>query len=127
VPFDPANPQAALKGTNINLTGVDPSLYAGGFHNFRSDGGQDIAQKCAVDSDGVVLEWNDPYAYVTDSLGRTLLDVTGDITSPTSRLIYTFTVPANTLIKLDAGEVNVPPPTPFAVRSFCFRRNGIVF
>ncbi len=116
VPFDPANPQAALKGTNINLTGVDPSLYAGGFHNFRSDGGQDIAQKCAVSYDGVVLEWNDPYAYVTDSLGRTLLDVTGDITSPTSRLIYTFTVPANTLIKLDAGEVNVPPPTPFAVQ-----------
>lgn len=79
-------------------------------------GGQDIAQKCAINYDGVVLEWNDPYAYVTDSLGRTLLDVTGDITSPTSRLVYHFTVPANTLIKLDAGEANLPPPLPFAVQ-----------
>ena len=35
---------AATAGTNLNFTGVDPSLYAGGFHNFRTDGGQDIAQ-----------------------------------------------------------------------------------
>ncbi|MBV8277722.1 MAG: S8 family serine peptidase [Verrucomicrobia bacterium] len=116
VPLDPANPQAALKGTNINLTGVDPSLYAGGFHNFRTDGGQDIAQKCEVSTDAIVLQWNDPYAFVTDSLGRTVLDVTGDITNPTSRLVYSFTVPANTLVRIDAGETNVPPPIPFAVQ-----------
>ena len=109
VPFDPANPQAALQGTNINLAGVDPSLYAGGFHNFRTDGGQDIAQQCvfgigngALD-DSMVLQWNDPSAYVTDSLGKELVDTTGDIASPTTTLVYAFTVPANTLVKLDAG------------------------
>ena len=104
VPFDPANPEAALKGTNINLTGVDPSLYAGGFHNFRTDGGQDIAQKCAVSEDGLVLQWNDPYAYPTDSIGRLLLNETGNITNPSSRFVYPLTVSADTLIRIDAGQ-----------------------
>ena len=34
---------SALKGTNIDLTGVDPSIYAGGFHNFNPNG-LDVAQ-----------------------------------------------------------------------------------
>ena len=111
VPFDPSNPQAALKGTNIDLTGVDPTLYAGGFHNFpRTDGGQDIAQQWdfgAPIGDAIVLQWNDPYAYVTDSLGKTLVDTTGVITTPSSSLVYNFSIPANTLVRLDAGEATV--------------------
>jgi hypothetical protein len=54
----------ALIGTNIDLTGVDPSLYAGGFHNFNPNPGQqDVAQLFNESSDpqASVFQWNDPY------------------------------------------------------------------
>jgi hypothetical protein len=64
VPFDPANPDAALAGTNLDLTGVDPALYAGGFHNFNPvPGQQDIAQSLQALFGDVFAEfqWDDPY------------------------------------------------------------------
>ena len=56
---------AATAGTNINLASVPAALYQGGFHNFRTDGGQDIAQTVNVLA-GTALpvtnfQWNDPY------------------------------------------------------------------
>jgi hypothetical protein len=53
---------SALVGTNINLAGVDPVLYAGGFHNFKTSG-QDVAQTINSGSDALafVFQWNDPY------------------------------------------------------------------
>ncbi|APV50805.1 hypothetical protein BWI17_14580 [Betaproteobacteria bacterium GR16-43] len=56
-------------GSNINLTGVNPALFAGGFHNFRTDGGQDIAQTIRrtggatsnTNNARVVLQWDDPF------------------------------------------------------------------
>ena len=52
---------SALAGTNIDLTGVDPALYAGGFHNFNPDG-LDVAQTINTGSDTqFVFQWNDPY------------------------------------------------------------------
>ena len=39
----PLGPNATA-GTNIDLARVPTNLYAGGFHNFRTDGGLDIAQ-----------------------------------------------------------------------------------
>jgi hypothetical protein len=53
---------AALAGTNIDLTGVDPSLYAGGFHNFNPNG-LDVAQlmNSGGSSRRLVFQWNDPY------------------------------------------------------------------
>lgn len=54
----------ALAGTNVDLTGVPPALYAGGFHNFRADGGRDVAQLvnlARVGSTPFVLQWNDPF------------------------------------------------------------------
>jgi hypothetical protein len=62
----------ALAGTNINLTGVDPSLYAGGFHNFNPAPGQkDVAQlfNSASDPQAAVFQWNDPYDTATPTLG----------------------------------------------------------
>jgi hypothetical protein len=107
VPFDPANPQAALKGTNINLTGVDPSLYAGGFHNFRSDGGQDIAQQCTAGSlfgSIIDFQWNDPYAYAKQSIGKLLLNEKGELASPTSSVTYSLDMAStDTLVRLEAG------------------------
>src|SRR5205085_1671408 len=56
----------ALKNTNVNLAGVDPALYAGGFHNFNPSGDsnkQDVAQLINSGSDALafVFQWNDPY------------------------------------------------------------------
>lgn len=52
----------ALIGTNINLTGVNPALYAGGFHNFNPSG-LDVAQtiNTANDAGAFIFQWNDPY------------------------------------------------------------------
>jgi FG-GAP-like repeat/Subtilase family len=58
-------------GSNINLTGVAPALYAGGFHNFRGDGTRDIAQtisRTAGTGPGnsrLVFQWDDPFDKVT--------------------------------------------------------------
>lgn len=65
----------ALKNTNINLAGVDPALYLGGFHNFDTSGDpnkQDVAQTINSGSDALafVFQWNDPY----DSSAPTLID-----------------------------------------------------
>ena len=114
VPFDPANPQAALKGTNINLTGVDPGLYAGGFHNFRTDGGQDIAQQCAPGGpfgNAIDFQWNDPYAYTKQSIGKLLLNDKGELASATSSVTYNLqTTSANTLVRLEAGPIAYEGP-----------------
>ncbi len=72
----------ALAGTNINLAGVDPSLYAGGFHNFNpSAGQQDVAMLFNESSDpqAAVFQWNDAYDTSTPTLGPIIFGpVTGD-------------------------------------------------
>lgn len=54
---------SALVGTNINLATVPANLYAGGFHNFNPNPGQqDVAQLVNVSSTQVVtMQWDDPY------------------------------------------------------------------
>jgi hypothetical protein len=54
---------SALVGTNINLAGVPTSVYAGGFHNFNPNAGQqDVAQLTNVSGTQIVImQWDDPY------------------------------------------------------------------
>ena len=58
-----ADTNAALAGTNIDLTGVDTALYLGGFHDFNPGGAVDIAQ--TVNTGGsarrLIFQWNDPF------------------------------------------------------------------
>ncbi len=51
-----------LKGTNINLDGVDPALYDGGFQDMDTTAGTDIAQNLRLGEDGgyIDLQWDDP-------------------------------------------------------------------
>ena len=61
----PGNP-ASWASTNLNFTGVNPALYAGGFHNFAANGAVDIAQNLQFtanpgSSNTVVLQWNEPF------------------------------------------------------------------
>lgn len=55
---------AALVGTNIDLTGVPAELYAGGFHNFNPlSGARDVAQLVNMPTTGQSseMQWDDPY------------------------------------------------------------------
>lgn len=74
-------------GTNINLTGVAPALYAGGFHNFRTDGTQDIAQTVTLATGRqlrIVMQWDDPYDVAPTSLGALVLQQPGALSTPTA-------------------------------------------
>jgi hypothetical protein len=65
------NTPASLANTNINLTGVPPELYAGGFHNFNPTPGQiDVAQTWALPGGGqlFVIQWDDPYDQNTSAI-----------------------------------------------------------
>ncbi len=96
----------ALANTNINLTGVPPAAYAGGFHNFNPKG-TDVAQLVnfpdtaelanygIVVTPGeesglpVVLQWNDPDNTSTPTF---------DVNNP----LYTETGAANEITSMEA-------------------------
>jgi hypothetical protein len=88
-------------GTNLNLAGVNPALYAGGFHNFRADGTQDIAQTITLAANAtaglgsqlrLVLQWDDPYDVTPSSLGAVLLQQPGSLTAGAPQA--SFSLPA---------------------------------
>ncbi len=80
VPFDANRPGAALAGTNIDLTGVDPALYRGGFQNFNPNPGEkDIAQKLEAFFGFMIVnfEWDDPYDVTLPRPLQTLFSASG--------------------------------------------------
>jgi Subtilase family len=104
----------ATAGTNINLAGIDPALYAGGFHNFRTDGGQDIAQNISLTNNGTIsFQWDDPYDVTTPTLGATLLSSSGVTTtaSPTADFTLAGTAGQRVSIFVDGNPSN-PPTNP---------------
>jgi len=84
-------PSGATQGSNIKLTGVPPSLYAGGFHDFNAGPATDIAQNIVLGGDptsddgggdGILdLQWDDPVDPAGAPLGPALIDTTGEITA----------------------------------------------
>jgi CHRD domain/Bacterial Ig-like domain (group 3)/Divergent InlB B-repeat domain len=93
-------------GSNINLAGVDPSLYAGGFHNFRSDGTQDIAQtlrRAAGTGNGarLVFQWDDPFDKITP--GTQIYSSVADFTGTPSSLDFFVPLAAGVPIRLVAA------------------------
>ena len=94
----------AVAGTNVNLTGVPTSLYAGGFHNFRSDGGQDIAQTISLATGRqlrLTLQWDDPYDVTATSLGPVIFTGTGILTTPTSVVDRSLALVAGNQYQID--------------------------
>jgi len=74
------NTPGALDGTNINLTGVPPNLYQGGFHNFNpTPGQQDVAQLVNLPAAGQSseMQWDDPYDSNAPVLGPQIFSATG--------------------------------------------------
>jgi hypothetical protein len=95
-------------GSNINLTGVAPTLYAGGFHNFRSDGGQDIAQTIrrtsgTGSSDALlIMQWDDPFNKVTP--GTQVFNVAANFTGTPATLDFFIPLNANVPTRIVAAQ-----------------------
>ena len=91
----------ATTGTNINLAGVPPELYAGGFHNFRTDGTQDIAQTITLGTSSsgaarvlqMMFQWDDPYDTTPAIVGATVLQQQGTLTAAVSTVDMPFNNP----------------------------------
>lgn len=101
--FVPADANATA-GTNINLSGVPAALYAGGFHNFRADGGQDIAQTLTLGTTRqlrMVMQWDDPYDVSPTVLGPVVYQGTGSLTTSTSAPTFTFNATAGAQYVVD--------------------------
>lgn len=85
----------ATAGTNINLTGVNPALYAGGFHNFKTVG-KDIAQTITLTSGRqarIVMQWDDPYDVTPTTLGPVILQQNGTLSPSTPQVNFVFSNP----------------------------------
>jgi hypothetical protein len=67
----------------LNFSGVSPALYAGGFHNFRTDGTIDIAQNI-VGGGSISFQWDDPFDVTPPSFNPTpFFTASGTATSTT--------------------------------------------
>src|SRR4029077_5975351 len=99
---------AAATAAGLNFSGVDPALYAGGFHNFNPNAGQtDITQtfNSASDPQAAVFQWSDPYDTTIPTLvNPPLYSTTGDSEpAPLGNPETTFTIPTS----LTAGHAYV--------------------
>lgn len=101
----------ALTGTNIDLTGVPPELYAGGFHNFNPNvGQQDVAQTVNIAGNSseppTVLQWNEPYDQTSepDLIMPPVFTDGGTITNADPEVSFTVpeTLTAGVLYQLDS-------------------------
>lgn len=87
--------RSGLKGTNLDFSDVDPSLYSGGLQDMRAGSGVDVAQTLRVGSSGgtVDLQWDDPTDVDGATYGAPLFTGSGSITAddPFPELTFTAT------------------------------------
>ena len=105
-------PASAKAGSNLDFTGVDPALYKGGFHNFATNGAQDIAQNIHIDQDGlIVFQWNEPYDSTPPALGKVLQSGSGSLTSenPTKTFAFAASAGQRIGITVDAAPGSANP------------------
>ncbi len=102
----------ALVGTNLNFTGVNPALYAGGFHNFRTDGTQDIAQDIrretgtGTSTANIVFQWDDPFDVIVPGTQTSNQSANhpGGSTVLSFTVPFTAGVPSRLFVVADAGS-----------------------
>ncbi len=94
----------SLAGTNINLTGVPPELYAGGFHDFAALGSPpDVAQTISVSvSSTLVLQWSEPYDPTPPALTTILTQGAGLLATPGATQGFPFNGSAGQAIGITA-------------------------
>ncbi len=89
----PVRLRPTAAGTNLDLTGVDPSLYDGGFQDADPGAGTDVAQDIQLGAAGGTLDfqWDDPVDPDGPELGASIFHADGELTTPTDVKTYTFT------------------------------------
>ncbi len=109
----------ATAGTNLNLTNVPPALYAGGFHNFRSDGGQDIAQTIVLtpptsgtrSTMAITMQWDDPYDVTPTAIGPLVFQQSGALTASVTQQDFTLNNPvAGQQYRIDVQGTSTSTP-----------------
>lgn len=105
------NDGSATDGTNLNLAGVPPELYAGGFHNFNPAPGQkDIAQSVLIggSSTGTSaaifdFQWDDAYNVNPSTIGANIVNGTGTV-PPGGSDDFTFPGTAGDCVQISVSD-----------------------
>lgn len=110
----PAN-AASMQGTNLNFTGVDPALYAGGFHDFDAGSGVDIAQNVQfANGSTIVFQWNEIFdPQPPRPIGAPLVAAVSTVPQNGSST-FTFTATAGQVVEIfvDADATTTGTPNP---------------
>ena len=70
----------AWANTNLDFSGVDPALYAGGLHDFDPGPGRDVAQTIQADDGSlIVFQWNEPFDPEPPTVVRIIAEGTGTV------------------------------------------------
>ncbi|MDY6949115.1 MAG: peptidase S53, partial [Pseudomonadota bacterium] len=106
---------SSWQGTNLDFSGVDPALYAGGFHDFDAGSGVDIAQTIAFNNNStIVFQWNEPYDPVPPvPVGPPIVSGVGTV-PPGGNSTFTFTGAVGQLVEIfiDADDTTTGVPNP---------------
>jgi len=100
-------PGQTIPGTNCVLPAadiLDPASYAGGFHNFASDGVDDAMSVAISTSSRLDLQWNDPYDVTPPTLGPVLFTGAGTVSDDTPAVDFPFTGTAGQRISIFADQ-----------------------
>ena len=113
---------ASWSGTNLDFSGVDPALYAGGFHDFDAGSGRDIAQMIEFDPGSqIVLQWNEPYDPIPPTVVQVIAEGTGTVPEG-GDTSFTFDGNAGQLVEIfidgdESGPGEANPDVTFALFS----------
>lgn len=109
----PADP-ATLSKTPLDFSGVDPALYAGGFHDFDETAAVDIAQTVQINNGTISFQWNEPFDPQPPTPIRTLAEGFSTVSPATGFDTFTFDATAGILVEifLDADDRTTGIPNP---------------
>jgi hypothetical protein len=111
---------AAWRNTNLDFSGVDPALYAGGFHNFGTAKSRDIAQTIQFDPGSlIVFQWNEPFDPVPPTVVGTIAEGKGSVPEG-GDTTFTFSGNAGQLVEIfldgdESGPGEANPDLTFAL------------
>jgi hypothetical protein len=85
-----------LKGTNLDFSGVDPTLYNGGLQDMNPGSGTDVAQNLLIGAGGSVdVQWDDPFDLDGIKLGPSMYSAKGTLTDAAPEQSFQVTAPAS--------------------------------
>ena len=111
---------ASWANTNLDFSGVDPALYAGGFHDFDAGPGRDIAQTIQADDGSlIVFQWNEPFDPEPPTVVRVIAEGMGTVPDGGDTVV-TFDGSAGQLVEIfvdgdEGGPGAANPDVTFAL------------